>query len=468
MTLGGRAAEELVFDEITTGAANDLEKVTSTAKQMTMRFGMSEKLGPRVLGHNHGAPFLGRDMHSEPDYSDDLARTIDSEIRRIIEEAHQRARDILVEHRDDLEILSQILLRARDDRARGVPRPPGGRDEAEVFAARDASARRAGSRGRDRERPRQAKQKRMPYPGAGEPRGRGLTSAGAHPRARGHSVGAEAGRVTGLASRHARDPPPRPGAGAAAGRAAPRARAFCAGLCLPLRGSGRRRRGRWSAWRRRRGAGRRWRGPGGPARRSRSSRWRWAPAGMGVGLGPPRGHRAAARSTCRRGRAGRWSWTRPPAPDGCGGLRARAVADDLRLAGGRAAAAAGPGCCSTCAPTRRPPALGARLRVRGWLRRRRCRPRPGWWRAWLARQGIAGAHPARAPSRRGAGAAAWQGLRDRWRAWAAAHAGAGLAGDRAALVRGMALGGGAGCRSRRPRRSATRACGTCWPSRART
>ena len=73
MTLGGRAAEEIVFDEITTGAANDLEKVTQTAKQMTMRFGMSDKLGPRVLGHNHGAPFLGRDMHSEPDYSDDMA-----------------------------------------------------------------------------------------------------------------------------------------------------------------------------------------------------------------------------------------------------------------------------------------------------------------------------------------------------------------------------------------------------------
>jgi cell division protease FtsH len=111
MTLGGRAAEELVFDEITTGAANDLEKVTATAKGMTMRFGMSEKLGPRVLGHNTAAPFLGRDMHSEPDYSDDVARIIDQEIRRIIEEAHQRARDILVEHRDKLERLSAILLR---------------------------------------------------------------------------------------------------------------------------------------------------------------------------------------------------------------------------------------------------------------------------------------------------------------------------------------------------------------------
>ena len=59
MTLGGRAAEEIVFGEITTGASNDLEKVTATAKQMVMRFGMSEKLGPRVFGHDHGQPFLG-------------------------------------------------------------------------------------------------------------------------------------------------------------------------------------------------------------------------------------------------------------------------------------------------------------------------------------------------------------------------------------------------------------------------
>ena len=62
MTLGGRAAEELVFNEVTTGAANDIEKVTSTAKQMVMRFGMSEKLGPRVLGRDHDMPFLGREM----------------------------------------------------------------------------------------------------------------------------------------------------------------------------------------------------------------------------------------------------------------------------------------------------------------------------------------------------------------------------------------------------------------------
>ena len=69
MTLGGRAAEEIVFGEITTGASNDLEKVTATAKQMVMRFGMSEKLGPRVFGHDHGQPFLGREFSAEPDYS---------------------------------------------------------------------------------------------------------------------------------------------------------------------------------------------------------------------------------------------------------------------------------------------------------------------------------------------------------------------------------------------------------------
>src|SRR5437870_11521854 len=89
VTLGGRAAEELVFNEVTTGAANDLEKITSTAKQMVMRFGMSEKLGPRVLGRDAGLPFLGRDMGHEPDYSEEVAREIDDEVRRIIEDGHE-------------------------------------------------------------------------------------------------------------------------------------------------------------------------------------------------------------------------------------------------------------------------------------------------------------------------------------------------------------------------------------------
>src|ERR1700678_112121 len=111
MTLGGRAAEELVFGEITTGASNDLEKVTATAKQMVMRFGMSEKLGPRVFGHDHGQPFLGREFSTEPDYSDEIAREIDDEVRRIVESAHQRAKSILNEHKEDLTKLSEILIK---------------------------------------------------------------------------------------------------------------------------------------------------------------------------------------------------------------------------------------------------------------------------------------------------------------------------------------------------------------------
>jgi cell division protease FtsH len=111
MTLGGRAAEEICFDEITTGASNDLEKVTATAKQMVMRFGMSEKLGPRVFGHDHGQPFLGREFSAEPDYSDEIAREIDDEIRRMVEMAHVQAKNILSEKRPQLEKLSEILIK---------------------------------------------------------------------------------------------------------------------------------------------------------------------------------------------------------------------------------------------------------------------------------------------------------------------------------------------------------------------
>jgi cell division protease FtsH len=133
MTLGGRAAEEIVFGEVTTGASNDLEKVTATAKQMVMRFGMSEKLGPRVFGHDHGQPFLGREFSAEPDYSDDVAREIDGEIRRIVEEAHQVARDILTDHRAALDNTSEILLRRETIEAEQFERLLNGESEAAVF-----------------------------------------------------------------------------------------------------------------------------------------------------------------------------------------------------------------------------------------------------------------------------------------------------------------------------------------------
>jgi cell division protease FtsH len=134
MTLGGRAAEELVFHEVTTGAANDLEKVTHTAKQMIMRFGMSEKLGPRVLGRNHDMPFLGREMGSEPDYSDDIAKEIDDEIRRVIEEAHDKAIQVLRGHVDELHHLSAILIERETIDKEQFERLLAGEPEESVFA----------------------------------------------------------------------------------------------------------------------------------------------------------------------------------------------------------------------------------------------------------------------------------------------------------------------------------------------
>ena len=108
--LGGRTAEELVFGEVTTGAEDDLNKTTDTAKRMVMRWGMSEKLGPRTFGRDSGQPFLGRDFGHEQDYSEEIAREIDDEIRRIVEDAHERARKVLSEHIDEMQRLHKILI----------------------------------------------------------------------------------------------------------------------------------------------------------------------------------------------------------------------------------------------------------------------------------------------------------------------------------------------------------------------
>jgi cell division protease FtsH len=140
MTLGGRAAEEIVFSEITTGASNDLEKVTATAKAMVMRYGMSERLGPRVFGHDHSQPFLGREFSSEPDYSDEIAREIDDEIRRVVESAHQRARDILTEHRESLDTISEILIRRETIEKTEFDALIEGTPESEVFPEEAPSA----------------------------------------------------------------------------------------------------------------------------------------------------------------------------------------------------------------------------------------------------------------------------------------------------------------------------------------
>jgi cell division protease FtsH len=133
MTLGGRAAEEIIFGEITTGASNDLEKVTETAKGMVMRYGMSERLGPRVFGHDRSQPFLGREFSAEPDYSDEIAREIDDEIRRIVEEAHQTAKGILEQHHDGLDRISKILLERETIDASQFAKLLEGASEEDVF-----------------------------------------------------------------------------------------------------------------------------------------------------------------------------------------------------------------------------------------------------------------------------------------------------------------------------------------------
>ena len=109
MLLGGRVAEELVFDEPTTGAQDDIQRCTRIAKQMVTQFGMSE-LGPVALGENDSQPFLGRDFGHVKDYSDTVAAKIDSEIHRLVEEAHDEAREICLKYRDKLDLMVERLL----------------------------------------------------------------------------------------------------------------------------------------------------------------------------------------------------------------------------------------------------------------------------------------------------------------------------------------------------------------------
>jgi cell division protease FtsH len=165
MTLGGRAAEEIVFNEVTTGAANDLEKVTSTAKQMVMRFGMSEKLGPRVLGRGHDQPFLGRELGAEPDYSEEVAREIDDEIRRIIEEAHSTAQQVLRDHMEKLHRISMILIERETIDKDQFERLLAGEAEDSVFADEAPSAL-PPAPADDKKRQPQPKPRPFPLPGS--------------------------------------------------------------------------------------------------------------------------------------------------------------------------------------------------------------------------------------------------------------------------------------------------------------
>jgi cell division protease FtsH len=108
--LGGRAAEELVFDDITSGASNDLERVTRMARSMVTRLGMSNQLGPMVYGQKEELIFLGREISEQRDYSEAVAEKIDSEVRNLVNEAYDRARQILIEYREKLDAVAKRLL----------------------------------------------------------------------------------------------------------------------------------------------------------------------------------------------------------------------------------------------------------------------------------------------------------------------------------------------------------------------
>jgi cell division protease FtsH len=112
VALGGRIAEEIIFgeEEVTTGASNDLQQVARVARQMITRFGMSDRLGPVALGRQNGNVFLGRDIASDRDFSDDTAAAIDEEVKMLVDQAYKRAKDVLVENRLVLDKIAEMLI----------------------------------------------------------------------------------------------------------------------------------------------------------------------------------------------------------------------------------------------------------------------------------------------------------------------------------------------------------------------
>ncbi len=136
--LGGRAAEELVFDDITSGASNDIERVTQLARNMVTRLGMSETLGPMVYGQKEELIFLGREISEQRDYSEAVAEQIDREVRKLVNEAYERSRMILREHREMLDTIAERLLEvetiSREEFERLFPSPVAKRRSTPVMA----------------------------------------------------------------------------------------------------------------------------------------------------------------------------------------------------------------------------------------------------------------------------------------------------------------------------------------------
>lgn len=108
--LGGRVAEDIIFNEVSTGASNDFERATQIAREMVTKYGMSKKLGTVQFSHGGGQVFLGKDMSGEPEYSGQIAFEIDKEVQRIIKEQYERCKQILLDHESQLKLIAKTLL----------------------------------------------------------------------------------------------------------------------------------------------------------------------------------------------------------------------------------------------------------------------------------------------------------------------------------------------------------------------
>ena len=133
--MGGRAAEEIIFNQFTTGASNDLQQATNSARAMVTQYGMSDLLGPRAFGSGSGSLFLGRDLYEQRDYSEQAAEEIDNEVKRILQTAYQRAKTMLTENRSKLEQIAHVLMEQETLDRTGFEDLMGGRSAAPPLSA---------------------------------------------------------------------------------------------------------------------------------------------------------------------------------------------------------------------------------------------------------------------------------------------------------------------------------------------
>ncbi len=185
MGLAGRVAEKIRFDDITTGAANDLQRVSETARRMITQYGMSDELGPLTFGHDPGQPFVGRDYGMGQEYSDETAQKIDAEIRRVVDEAYQMAQDVLTEHRTELDKLSQLLMERETIDKAEFEAILAGADPEEIFKAKDAAKSRKPAEAKRQQRQRRPREEQAVGPeGLGQVAPGGVSTIEAHPQDR--------------------------------------------------------------------------------------------------------------------------------------------------------------------------------------------------------------------------------------------------------------------------------------------